>query len=99
MVDMQQAKKNHIWTDFVSSNPWLSMIFNALTGKYYREIEEGWPLNGSDNALRERVSIFILFRFMMEVSWFEYQFDRVFFPLSRFGICLKPPKLFWEGAL
>lgn len=38
--------------------------------------------NGSDNALRERVSILVLFRFMMEVSWFEYQFERVFFFLS-----------------
>lgn len=44
VVGMQQVRKNHTGTDFVSSNPWLSMIFNALIGSYYREIEEGWPL-------------------------------------------------------
>lgn len=38
--------------------------------------------NGSDNALRARVSILVLFRIMMEVSWFEYQFERVFFFFS-----------------
>lgn len=38
-----RQEKNHTWTDFVSSNPWLSMIFNALIGSYYREIEDGWP--------------------------------------------------------
>lgn len=42
MVGMQQVRKNHTGTDF--GNPWLSMIFNALIGSYYREIEEGWPL-------------------------------------------------------
>lgn len=53
VVDMQQARKDQTWTEFVSSNPWLSMIFNALFGSCYRERKRDGPA-ACDNALKER---------------------------------------------